>query len=104
MSILFLFQINALNDSHSQLMVNWAGAKSSVIICLAREGPSSKDQEPQPSALYFSYDYGNTFVNKTDLFKVNVDGKSIQSAVEKFYYHPMFSTYVSNVSILYSNR
>ncbi|XP_026686698.1 sortilin-related receptor [Diaphorina citri] len=99
MSILFLFQINALNDSHSQLMVNWAGAKSSVIICLAREGPSSKDQEPQPSALYFSYDYGNTFVNKTDLFKVNVDGKSIQSAVEKFYYHPMFSTYCLFVDV-----
>lgn len=74
-------------------MVNWAGAKSSVIICLAKEGPTAKDQKP--SALYFSYDYGTTFVNKTDLFKLSIDKKVIQAAVEKFSFHPTFSSYVS---------
>uniref|UniRef100_A0A8D9B9P9 Sortilin-related receptor n=1 Tax=Cacopsylla melanoneura TaxID=428564 RepID=A0A8D9B9P9_9HEMI len=87
-----IIKMNALNDSHTQLMVNWAGAKSSVIICLAREGPT-KDQKPQPSALYFSYDYGNTFVNKTDIFKVTMNGTTIEASVEKFYYHPTFSSY-----------
>jgi sortilin-related receptor len=36
---LLFFQQNALNDSHSQLMVHWLGEGSDVMICLARDPP-----------------------------------------------------------------
>lgn len=75
-------------------MVHWVGEGSDVIICLARD-PVSGISPPingNPSAVYISYDYGDTFMNKTDLFKL--ENGSI-SSVEKFYNHPNYNTHVS---------
>ncbi|XP_026477586.1 sortilin-related receptor-like [Ctenocephalides felis] len=93
-------QINALNDSHQQMMVHWVGESSDVIICLSRDSTASKIQEklggnqsklvPPSSSVYISYDYGDTFVNKTSMFAL-VNG-SIAS-MDKYYTHPKFNAY-----------
>ncbi|KAJ9597637.1 hypothetical protein L9F63_011506, partial [Diploptera punctata] len=78
-----------LNDSHQQLMVHWAGEGSDVIICLARD--SSRSTVVRPSAVYISYDYGNSFENKTESFKWG-EGNSY-AFLDKFYIHPKYSSH-----------
>lgn len=82
-----------LNDSHQQLMVHWAGEGSDVILCLARDSPRGGVIAPsRPSAVYISYDYGNTFINKTDDFKL--EGKAIPYAfLDKFFIHPKYNSH-----------
>ncbi|XP_050441242.1 sortilin-related receptor-like isoform X2 [Adelges cooleyi] len=74
-----------LNESRQQLMVHWVGENSNVIICLAREGGLS-------SAVYVSYDYGDTYINKTDSFKIDT-AKNVYASIDKFYIHPTFKSY-----------
>ena len=83
-----------LNDSHQQLMVHWAGEGSDVIMCLARD--SSRSSLVRPSAVYISYDYGTTFVNKTESFKLG-EGSSHYAHLDKFYIHPKYNSHVSTV-------
>lgn len=73
-------------------MVNWAGEGSDVIICLARnptpypqEGASFEDSSP--SAVFVSYNYGDTYVNRTEKFA--------SASLDKFFNHQKFNTYVS---------
>ncbi|KAJ8687024.1 hypothetical protein QAD02_022818 [Eretmocerus hayati] len=88
--------VNALNDSHQQLMVHWVGEGSKVVICLARDSnPLPKPQLPlqpansvNPSAVYISYDYGNSFVNKTESFRISDEPNAKYATVDKFYNHP----------------
>ncbi|KAF7992430.1 hypothetical protein HCN44_001755 [Aphidius gifuensis] len=91
-------KVNVLNDSHQQLMVHWVGEKSSVIICLARDSASNSrivsSGTTQPSAVYISYDYGDTFENKTESFKFESDSKIQYATLDKFYNHPKFNSYV----------
>lgn len=82
-----MFQVFHLNETRQQLMVHWVGENSNVIICLAREGFSS-------SAIYISYDYGDTYVNKTNEFKID-DTKNLYASIDKFYIHPTFKSYVN---------
>ncbi|XP_062570173.1 LOW QUALITY PROTEIN: sortilin-related receptor-like [Saccostrea cucullata] len=49
-----------LNDSHTQMIVHWAGAGSEVIIALSR---SSHPTNSSTSNLFMSYDYGKSFQN-----------------------------------------
>lgn len=63
------------------------GENSNVIICLAREGYPS-------SSVYISYDYGDTYVNKTEEFKIDAT-KNLYASIDKFYIHPAFKTYVN---------
>lgn len=93
-----VFQVIHLQDRHKQLMVHWVGEGSDVIICLARDPVSSISPlaAVNPSAVYISYDYGETFQNKTESFKLE---NGSYSSVEKFYNHPSYNTYVSNVII-----
>lgn len=84
-------KISLLNDSHSLLMVHWAGEGSDVVLCLARDPIQRALVIPKPSALFISYDYGDTFQNKTDLLKLNDGGYAI---VEKFYNHHRLSAHV----------
>lgn len=98
--------MNALNDSHQQLMVHWVGEGSDVIICLARDSspvPKSWSHiqsylQVNPSAVYISYDYGDTFQNKTESFKIP-DPKNENifkyATLDKFYNHPTFNNFVS---------
>ncbi|XP_022913328.2 sortilin-related receptor-like isoform X1 [Onthophagus taurus] len=86
--------VHHLNDTHKQLMVHWVGEGSNVIICLARNPIlSSMSQSANPSTVFISYDYGDTFVNKTDLFKLNNLPNGNYSNVEKFYNHPNYKTH-----------
>lgn len=92
--------MNALNDSHQQLMVHWVGEGSSIIICLARDSLSQLNKNnknviaSQPSAVYISYDYGDTFDNKTEKFKISDEKNSSYASVDKFYNHPTFNEFV----------
>lgn len=89
-------KVNALNDSHQQLMVHWVGEGSNVIICLARDSnplPRSplglqSTVQANPSAVYFSYDYGDTFVNKTEHFRISDEPNAKFATLDKFYNHP----------------
>ncbi|XP_033333706.1 sortilin-related receptor [Megalopta genalis] len=90
-----LTKINALNDSHQQLMVHWVGEGSNVIICLARDStPMMRLQlnklyvSSNPSAVYISYDYGDTFVNKTESFRISSDDNAPYASLDKFINHP----------------
>lgn len=50
-----------LNDSHSSLLVSWAGGASDAIVVLAK---SVANQWPNlPATLYVSYDYGVSYTN-----------------------------------------
>ncbi|CAH0560374.1 unnamed protein product [Brassicogethes aeneus] len=87
-------KIKHLNDTHKQLMVHWVGEGSNVIICLARDpAPFSLSfvvVPVSPSAVYISYDYGDTYENKTELFKLK---NGTYATLEKFYNHPKFNTH-----------
>lgn len=76
-------------------MVHWAGEGSDVVLCLARE-PNLRDYSVvRPSALFISYNYGDTFENKTELLKLrNPSGEFTYGVVEKFYNHPKVTTHV----------
>nr|CAD7266341.1 unnamed protein product [Timema shepardi] len=82
--------INFLNDSHQQLMVHWAGEGSDVIVCLARDINSKLNQ--RPSAVYFSYNYGDTFENITNQFELGPNKG--YATLDKFYTHPKFNLYM----------
>ncbi|XP_049769267.1 sortilin-related receptor-like [Schistocerca cancellata] len=80
-----------LNDSHGQLMVHWAGEGSDVIICLAKDPPGLYTRA-RPSSVYISYDYGDSFVNETEKFRVDA-GRIVYPTLDKFYNHPHFVSY-----------
>lgn len=93
-----LLQVNRLNDSHAQLMVHWLGEGTDVIICLAREPPLSpledpkKSPPPSPSSVFLSYNYGDTFEDKSQLFNLTINGSIVQSTVDEFITHLKFNT------------
>lgn len=82
-------------------MVHWVGEGSNVIICLARDSaPTARSQTGKfssPSAVYISYDYGDTFENKTDFFKISGHPNSPYAVVDKFTNHPKYYQHVSSI-------
>ncbi|XP_058466286.1 sortilin-related receptor-like [Malaya genurostris] len=90
-------KVNELKDSHAQLIVHWLGEGTSVMICLAREPPADNDAKappPQPSRIFVSKDYGDTFDDQTEMFALNINGSIVNSTVEQFFTHPKFNTIV----------
>jgi hypothetical protein len=89
--------VTQLYDMHQQLMVHWAGVGSDVVICLARDPTSRNVASSKPSAVYISYDYGDTFQNKTEFFKFKDTEKkeTVYASIDKFFNHPKFITHVS---------
>lgn len=75
-------------------MVHWAGEGSSVIICLARDPTQKSSGPPVPSAVYISYDYGVSFKNKTENFRLGDAPKDGYAQLDKFYNHPVIVSYV----------
>ncbi|XP_076438284.1 sortilin-related receptor-like [Babylonia areolata] len=67
-----------LNDSHSMLIVHWAGESSSVIIALAKPG---KHAQSGTSNVYISRDYGKNFTDITQ----NVTGSHTTASIDRFY-------------------
>ncbi|XP_020710796.1 sortilin-related receptor isoform X2 [Athalia rosae] len=90
-------KVNSLKDSHQQLMVHWVGEGSNVIICLARDSTPliRPPVATNPSAVHISYDYGETFVNKTESFKISDANEPNYgyATLDKFYNHPKFNTH-----------
>lgn len=88
--------MNYLNDSHAQLMVHWLGDGTNVMICLAREPPvGPMDETPatsKPSSVYISYDYGDTFEDKTLLFRVLINGTEMNSTLDQFVTNQNYNT------------
>ncbi|KAJ8982348.1 hypothetical protein NQ317_013098, partial [Molorchus minor] len=84
--------ITHLNDTHKQLMVHWVGENSKVVICLARDPAAviAGFTNVNPSAVFISYDDGNTYENKTDNFKM---ANGSFGTLEKFYNHPKYNTH-----------
>jgi hypothetical protein len=80
-------------------MVHWAGEGSDVILCLARDSPRLTTVSSRPSAVYISYDYGNSFENKTDDFRLEGEGFSY-AFLEKFYIHPKYNSHVSKLYLM----
>lgn len=83
-------------------MVHWVGNGSNVIICLARDPAqlyTSSSKQMEPSSVYISYDYGNTYVNKTNLFTLPNTNKS--STIEKFFNHPRNNSHVNKLNIFF---
>ncbi|XP_045481036.1 sortilin-related receptor-like isoform X2 [Harmonia axyridis] len=84
-------KVKELDDRHKQLMVHWVGEGSSVIICLARDPAPLSDITPvSPSSVYISYDYGDTYEEKIDQFKLK--NREV-STLDKFYNHPRYNTH-----------
>lgn len=78
-------------------MVHWVGEQTDIIICLARDPKphfvsSFLLSKTDPSAVYISYDYGDTYVNKTEYFKLD---NGTYASVDKFYNHQTYNTHVS---------
>jgi len=73
-------------------MVHWAGEGSDVIICLARDSPRLFPASINQSSVYISYNYGNSFENKTENFRVKGNG---YASLEKFFIHPKYNSHVS---------
>lgn len=94
---MFFLKAFHLNDTHKQMMVHWVGEGSNVIICLARDTVMPNYQsfiKEQTSSVYISYDYGDTYETKTDLFKL---ANGSYSNLEKFYNHPKYNTHVRKI-------
>lgn len=77
-------------------MVHWVGMGSDVVICLAKDGKSQYVKRTLPSAVFISYDYGDTFENKTELFALS-DEKKAYASLDKFFNHPKFINHVRNL-------
>uniref|UniRef100_A0A671NK63 Sortilin-related receptor n=1 Tax=Sinocyclocheilus anshuiensis TaxID=1608454 RepID=A0A671NK63_9TELE len=75
-----------LNDSHNQMVVHWAGEKSNVIVALARDSAGATD--PKTSSVYVSYDYGTTFTQVSEKFKLSGDQKGKKQVISQFYHSP----------------
>lgn len=83
--------------------MHWVGEGSSIIICLARDPKEifSRYFVPKKSSVYYSYDYGETYEDKSNFFKVG-DNKTIIQ-LDKFCIHPKFSSRVSFFFLCYVN-
>lgn len=87
-------------------MVHWLGEGTNVMICLAREPPLGPLEDPKtmpppsPSSVYFSYDYGDTFIDKTFAFNISINGTDTGLAtLDQFVTHPSYNT----VSVFVAN-
>lgn len=72
-------------------MVHWVGEGSSIIICLARDRASFPYYQDR-STVYISYDYGDSYTNKNENFKLPSGNHAV---IEKFFIHPKYNTHVS---------
>lgn len=85
----FSLQYKLMNDSHHQLIINWAGEGSKVVVCMTRD---SVQDESSTSNVYVSYDYGTTFQEKTSNFRKASQKPAI---INKMYKNDKFTSVVS---------
>ncbi|CAL4091361.1 unnamed protein product, partial [Meganyctiphanes norvegica] len=75
-----------LNDSHHQVMIDWAGEGSEVVVCVTRD---NVQDEKSTSNIYISYDYGTTFNDVTKKFMK--DKKT--AIINKFYKNEKYTSH-----------
>ncbi|GFO29807.1 sortilin-related receptor [Plakobranchus ocellatus] len=73
------------NDSHTTLIVHWAGEGSDVILALAKNS-----SETDKSSVYVSYDYGKNF---TDFSSKLVESNGNQAIINKYFTVNKFNSY-----------
>ena len=83
-----------LNDSHSMLIVHWAGEESSVIIALAK---SSSHATEHSSKVYLSNDYGQTFTDITDRIRGSMHPAA---TIDKYYNSDVVNSHVSWLALV----
>ncbi|XP_045625309.2 sortilin-related receptor isoform X2 [Procambarus clarkii] len=76
----------ALNDSHHQVMIDWAGEGSDVVVCVTRDAVQNKTSV---SNVFISYDYGSSFKNETSKF-ITSGGKP--ATINKFYKNDKYTS------------
>lgn len=85
-------------------MVHWLGEGTNVMLCLAREPPPSPSEEypdkVTPSSVYISFDNGDTFLDRSELFQVNVNGTEKNTTLDQFMTHPNYNTVSKGFMIL----
>ncbi|CAB3366798.1 Hypothetical predicted protein [Cloeon dipterum] len=81
-----------LNDTRQQLMVHWAGDNSNLVVCLAKDVTLvfGQTKSLRPSTVYISYDYGSTFKNRTEFFRLNNSQNAGYAHLDNFYNHNKF--------------
>ncbi|XP_042228900.1 sortilin-related receptor-like isoform X2 [Homarus americanus] len=75
-----------LNDSHHQVMIDWAGEGSKVVVCVTRDGTQTN---ASASHVFISDDYGTTFKNETNKFRTFGGRPAI---IRKFYKNDRFTS------------
>jgi len=86
-----------LNNSHLHLMVHWAGKGSSIVFCLARD---QEIDDKSTSNVYISRDYGTTFVDISQKFKLENNNLA---TINKFFHHPINNCYYVFTDILHKH-
>ena len=95
LDIYFLFQQFDLHDNHPELIVHWAGENSDMIVCLTRDIDQT---DTSTTEVYFSNNYGKTFVNKTSL---HLDDGT-KPIFDRFYHSPANNMRVSTMAVWFS--
>ncbi|XP_071524036.1 sortilin-related receptor-like isoform X2 [Panulirus ornatus] len=75
-----------LNDSHRQVMIDWAGEGSNVVVCVTRDSNQTK---LSASHVFISDDYGVNFWNETSKFRTRGGRPAI---INKFYKNDKFTS------------
>ena len=83
-----------LNDSHYQMIIHWAGEGSKVMVALTKNPLPDElpDTSNEDTTVYFSYDYGKSFVEKQS---ENMKIGNKRALIDKFYNSPIYNSHVS---------
>lgn len=79
-----IVNVSHLNDSHQQVMIQWTGEGSPVIICLMRDALQNISRY---SSMFISEDYGSTYKNISHKFQLD-NGQ--QAIISTFYNNKVF--------------
>ena len=89
----YFFQAHLKTD-HSQLIIDWVGEGSNVVVSLSRDANINNESV---SDIFISFDYGHTFKKQTNLFKLDDDKLAI---IDYFYKNEKFPSRVSEICLL----
>ncbi|KAF2366491.1 Sortilin N-terminal [Trinorchestia longiramus] len=81
-----LTSVFELKSEQTQLLIDWVGEGSHVVVSLIRE---NKHRPQTHSGVFISYDYGGTFQNQSSLFRVD---NNISAIIANFYKNPKFTS------------
>ena len=88
----FSFQFQ-FNDSHTKMVVHWAGKNSQVIISLTK-GLDLGNMSVHSSHVYVSHDYGENFTNIDNKLKL---ANGSYALIENYYSSPVHNSHVSMI-------